>query len=69
MTRKEERYLFSDIAVIKQQTRQNNLMLQDICNVVNAYLANHNKENEEDFGRNVVANLLSNMVELRGLKR
>ena len=51
------------------ETHENNLMLHQICDVVNTYLANHHMENEDDFGRNVLANLLSNMVELNGLGR
>ena len=41
-----------------------NLMLSDICNVVNTYLANHHKENEEDFNRNVLANMLSQFLDI-----
>ena len=67
MTYKEESYLLDSITQVKAEVHQNNLMLKDLCNVVNVYLANHHKENEEDFGRNVLANLLSNMVELRGM--
>ena len=69
MTRKDEDYLFECIEQIKEETHLNNLMLCDICEVINTYLANHHRENEEDFGRNVIANLFSNMVELKGLKR
>ncbi len=69
MTRQEEKYLYSDIAVIKQTVRQNNLMLRDICNVINAYLANYSRENEEDFGRNVIANLISSGIDIGKLRR
>ena len=69
MTYDEETYILDSIKQIKHEVHQNNLMLSDICKVINTYLTNHNKENEEDFGRNVLANLLSNMVELRGLKK
>lgn len=69
MTYKEEQYILDSIEQIRDETHLNNLMLCDICEVINVYLANHHKENEDDFGRNVLANLLSNMVELRGLGR
>lgn len=69
MTYKQEQYILDSIEQIKEETHLNNLMLCDICEVINVYLSNHHKENEEDFGRNVLANLLSNMVELRGLNR
>ena len=69
MTYKEETYILDSIKQIKHEVHQNNLMLSDICKVINYWLANSNNENENDFGRNVLANLLSNMVELRGLKK
>ena len=69
MTYDEETYILDSIKQIKHEVHQNNLMLSDICKVINTYLVNHHKENEDDFGRNVLANLLSNMVELRGLKK
>ena len=40
-----------------------------ICDYINRVLAHANQENENDFGRNVLANLLANMVELNGLGR
>ena len=69
MTYDEETYILDSIEQIKHEVHQNNLMLSDICRVINYWLASANNENENDFGRNVLANLLSNMVELRGLKR
>lgn len=35
-----------------------------MCDVVNSYLANHHRENEDDFSRNILANMVSNMAEL-----
>ena len=67
MTYKQEQYILDSIEQIKEETHLNNLMLCDICGAINAYLANHGRENEEDFGRNILANLISNAVELRGL--
>lgn len=69
MTRKDEDYLFDTLDIIQEETHENNIMLLQICNAINRYLANHNQENENDFGRNVLANLLSNVVELRTLKK
>ena len=65
MTQREEQYILDSIDQIKEEVHLNNLMLCDICNVINVYLANHSKENEEDFGRNVMANLVSNIVDLQ----
>jgi len=69
MTYKKESYILDSITQIKAEVHQNNLMLKDLCNVVNIYLANHHQENEDDFGRNVLANLVSNMVELKSIGR
>lgn len=62
MTYKEESYILDSITQIKAEVHQNNLMLRDLCNAVNVYLSNHNKENEDDFGRNVIANLVSEII-------
>ena len=51
MTYDEESYILDSITQIKAEVHQNNLMLRDLCNAVNMYLANHNNENENDFGR------------------
>ena len=69
MTYKEEQYILDSIGQIKEETHLNNLMLCGICEVINRYLANHNKENEDDFGRNVLANLISGLVDIGRLKR
>ena len=69
MTYKEESYILDSISQIKAETHENNQMLSQLCSVVNTYLANHHRENEDDFGRNVLANLISNVIELRQLKR
>lgn len=64
MTYKEESYILDSIIQIKAEIHQNNLMLRDLCNAVNVYLSNHNRENEEDFGRNVLANIVSQFVDI-----
>ena len=69
MTYQEESYVLDSINQIKHEVHHNNLMLEGICEVINTYLANHNKENEEDFGRNVLANLLSGSIDLSRLRR
>ena len=69
MTYDEETVLLDSIQQIKEETHLNNLMLCDICEVINRYLANHNSENEDDFGRNVLANLLSGLVDIKQLRR
>ena len=69
MTYKEESYILDSITQIKAETHENNRMLSQLCSVVNTYLANHHQENEDDFGRNVLANLISNVLDLGQLRR
>ena len=64
MTRKEEDYLFDTLERIRDETHENNIMLRQIIKVINKYLANANQENVDDFGRNVLANLISTQLEL-----
>lgn len=71
MDKRDEKYLLDiidDIADITIENnkllKQNNKMLKEIIKVINYYLSHANEENENDFGRNVLANMLSNMLEL-----
>ena len=64
MTYDEESYILDSIAQIKAEVRHNNKMLSQLCSVVNMYLANHKNENEEDFIRNIIANLISGTINL-----
>ena len=59
MTRKDEEYLFDLVESLKVEVHENNVMLKSIISVINTYLSRHHQENEEDFGRNVLANILS----------
>lgn len=59
MTRNDEDYLFDSLDQIRQETHENNVMLHQICDYINRVLAHANQENENDFGRNVIANLIS----------
>ena len=69
MSRKEEKIVFEMLAQIRAETHRNNVMLSEICDVVNTYLANHHRENEDDFGRNVLANLISSSIDIGSLFR
>ena len=62
MNRREERQLLEEV-------HENNIMLHQICDVINVYLGRHNQENEDDFGRNVLANIVSGIVDMRGIYR
>ena len=69
MTYKEESYILDSITQMKALLEENNSMLRDLCNAVNVYLSRHQQENEDDFGRNVLANLVSNILDLGQLRR
>ena len=67
MTYEEESYVLESIEQIKKETHENNVMLKQIIKVINTYLARHHQENEEDFGRNVLANLISSTIDINRL--
>ena len=45
-----------------QLLKDNNRMLKELINVVNIWLYNHNQENDNDFNRNILANLISSFI-------
>lgn len=69
MNRKDEDYMFRLLERIRAETHENNIMLKQICKVINVYLANHHQENEDDFNRNILANLISNGLDFNKLKK
>lgn len=71
MTSKEETYILDSIKKIKREmhennllVKENNIMLKDIIRTINTFLARHHQENEDDFNRNVMANLVSNIFKI-----
>jgi len=67
MTRRQENTLIKALGDIYSEVHENNIMLHQLCQVVNTYLSRHHQENEDDFGRNVVANLISSGLDLSRL--
>ena len=67
MTYEEESYLLDSIEQIKKETHENNVMLRQIIKVINTYITRHHQENEDDFNRNVLANLISSTIDINGL--
>lgn len=77
MTYKEESNLLNNVEDIKEvirsptfkqllkETHENNIMLKEIIRFINTYLSNHNNENDNDFFRNVLANLISNGINIK----
>lgn len=52
---------------LMQEVHENNIMLKQIIKVLNTYISNHHQENEDDFMRNIIANQISNMLDINGL--
>lgn len=69
MTRRQEKTLIEALEEIYSEVHENNIILHQICDVINFHHARHHQENEDDFGRNVLANLLSGMVNLRDMSK
>lgn len=77
MTYKEESYVLDTLKELQERIRampneedislvkENNIMLKQIIKVLNYWIAHANQENENDFGRNVIANLISNSIDNR----
>ena len=45
-----------------QLLKDNNRMLREIINAINIWLAHHQEENDNDFAKNVLANLISSFM-------
>ena len=72
MKYKEESYVLDTLKEIRdfirsptieqlvKETHENNIMLKDIVKAINTYVSHHHNENNADFMRNILANLISN---------
>lgn len=75
MTYNEEGYVLYTLKEIQEtirspefkqlikETHENNIMLRQIIKVINTWFAHNNQENDNDFNRNVIANLVSNIFD------
>ena len=75
MTYEEESYVLDTIKELQEkirnmpieqlirETHENNIMLRQIIKVINTWFSHHNQENENDFERNIMANLVSNIFD------
>lgn len=80
MTVEEENYILDILEDIQdtirsptfkqllKETHENNIMLKEIIKIINTYIANHNNENDNDFIRNILANLISNKIDTFNMK-
>ena len=62
MNYREETYLLNTVKELKKIEEENNKMLKFIVRYINANISKESNEEIEDFGRNVVANILSNKI-------
>ena len=69
ITYKEETYLLNSIERIEKKVDENNKMLKNIIKVMNYYILNSSQENENDFTRNIIANLVSNIIDFGKFNR
>ena len=81
MTYDEESYVLDTLIEIQEtirspefkqlikETHENNIMLRNIIKYINTILAHHNQENSNDFDRNVLANVLSGMLDINKMFR
>ena len=79
MKYKEESYVLDTLKEIQdfirspvieqliKETHENNIMLKGIVKAINTYVSHHNNENNADFMRNILANLISNGLDGNGL--
>ena len=81
MTYKEESYVLNTLKRLKElvrsptftqlvkETHENNIMLKQLVRYFNREIAYANTENENDFIRNVLANLISSRFDISKLSR
>lgn len=69
MDKRDEEYLLRTTYENNRLLKDNNKMLKQIINVLNYYILHAQEENDSDFNRNIIANMVSNLVDLRFLKR
>lgn len=79
MTYKEETFVLRTLKELKEfiegseykriaeETHENNIMLRKLLAIEYSKIRNHHRENEDDFGRNILANILSNIPDLKRL--
>lgn len=68
MDKRDEEYLLRTTYENNRLLKDNNKMLKQIIDVLNYYISHAQEENDNDFNRNIIANMISNLVDLRFLK-
>lgn len=75
MTYEEENFVLDSLSELKnynqkvdeilQKEKENNIMLKQIIKVINTYISRHHQENNDDFNRNVLANMISGILDIK----
>ena len=55
-------FSFTIMEELLELARDNNRMLKEIIGFINIYLSKANEENQRDFERNIIANLISSRI-------
>lgn len=69
MTRRDEDYMIEMIESIRKETHENNIMLKAIVKYLANEARNANQENVDDFIRNILANMASNVFDISKFNR
>ena len=81
MTYKEESYVLDTLKELQEkirdmpieqlvrETHENNIMLRQIIKYLNYEIAHANQENANDFNMNVIANLISNGLDINKIRK
>ena len=69
MTTREETRLHEALDELMDIVIENNIMLHQICDVINFHHVRHQRENDDDFMRNVLANLISGYFDIGKLRK
>lgn len=79
MTYKEETFVLNTLQELRdfirspeckralKEVHENNIMLRKLLAIEYSKISNHHNENEDDFGRNILANIISNIPDLKRL--
>lgn len=66
MTNADETYIINSLKVIRHEVHENNVMLKAIIRYLAKEAQNASNENNEDFNRNILANMISNVLNGNG---
>lgn len=63
MTYNEESYTLDTLTKIARETHENDIMLRQIIKYINTVLSKRGNDEEDEFGRNVMANIMSEVFD------